>query len=122
MKESNEKHDEIIFLSNLSACVHKGFVDDGLEIFSKIENYGCRQFTCRSVINSKKGAIFEKYLSKRDGDGLFYMQACYLIAAPLDRGLNRAGRQKCIEKTGKPSQTVSFFCPVCNAPLVYYTD
>ncbi|XP_050238024.1 pentatricopeptide repeat-containing protein At3g21470 [Mercurialis annua] len=50
MEESNESPDKITYLSVLSACAHGGFVDEGLEIFSKMEkcelavnikHYGC---------------------------------------------------------------------------------
>ncbi|KAE8663585.1 Exostosin family protein isoform 1 [Hibiscus syriacus] len=40
MEESNKMPDAITFLSVLSACAHGGCVDDGLEIFSKMETYG----------------------------------------------------------------------------------
>ncbi|OMO74543.1 hypothetical protein COLO4_26597 [Corchorus olitorius] len=40
MEESDEIPDEITFLSLLSACAHGGFVDEGLDIFSKMGTYG----------------------------------------------------------------------------------
>ncbi|KAG4211835.1 hypothetical protein ERO13_A02G125700v2 [Gossypium hirsutum] len=40
MEESNEMPDDIAFLSLLSACAHGGCVDEGLDVFSKIETYG----------------------------------------------------------------------------------
>ncbi|KAL6316946.1 hypothetical protein AAG906_024484 [Vitis piasezkii] len=40
MEDSHEGPDEITFLSVLSACAHGGFVNAGLEIFSRMEKYG----------------------------------------------------------------------------------
>ncbi|OMO50594.1 hypothetical protein CCACVL1_30358 [Corchorus capsularis] len=40
MEESDEIPDEITFLSLLSACAHGGFVDEGLDIFTKMGTYG----------------------------------------------------------------------------------
>ncbi|KAK3426259.1 hypothetical protein EUGRSUZ_F02747, partial [Eucalyptus grandis] len=50
MEDSGQKPDEVTFLIVLSACAHGGFVDEGLEIFSKmdkcnilvrVKHYGC---------------------------------------------------------------------------------
>ncbi|KAK4383860.1 Pentatricopeptide repeat-containing protein [Sesamum angolense] len=40
MESSGVKPDGVTFLSVLSACAHGGFVDEGLETFSKMEKYG----------------------------------------------------------------------------------
>ncbi|XVF82345.1 hypothetical protein PTKIN_Ptkin16aG0039200 [Pterospermum kingtungense] len=40
MEELNDLPDEITFLSLLSAGAHGGFLDEGLDIFSKMETYG----------------------------------------------------------------------------------
>ncbi|KAL6504499.1 hypothetical protein OROGR_026422 [Orobanche gracilis] len=42
MKDSCVKPDAITFLSILSACAHRGFVDVGLETFSKMEKCGLK--------------------------------------------------------------------------------
>ncbi|CAK7346845.1 unnamed protein product [Dovyalis caffra] len=65
MEESNEKPDEITFLSVLSACVHGGFVDDGLEIFSKMEKYGLsasiKHYGCLVDLLGRAGRIQDAY-------------------------------------------------------------
>lgn len=40
MEESGIKPDDVTILSVLSACAHGGLVAEGLEIFSKMEQYG----------------------------------------------------------------------------------
>ncbi|KAG8389795.1 hypothetical protein BUALT_Bualt01G0015600 [Buddleja alternifolia] len=42
MEESSVKPDGVTFLSVLSACAHGGFVEEGLEAFSKMEKYGLK--------------------------------------------------------------------------------
>ncbi|RQO86630.1 hypothetical protein POPTR_002G072500v4 [Populus trichocarpa] len=65
MEESNEKPDEITFLSVLSACVHGGFVEVGLEIFSKMERYGLsasiKHYGCLVDLLGRAGRIQDAY-------------------------------------------------------------
>ncbi|KAG6784082.1 hypothetical protein POTOM_009766 [Populus tomentosa] len=65
MEESNEKPDEITFLSVLSACVHGGFVEVGLEIFSKMERYGLsasiQHYGCLVDLLGRAGRIQDTY-------------------------------------------------------------
>lgn len=40
MEESGIKPDGVTILSVLSACAHGGLVEEGLEVFSKMKQYG----------------------------------------------------------------------------------
>uniref|UniRef100_A0A6N2MVR7 Pentacotripeptide-repeat region of PRORP domain-containing protein n=1 Tax=Salix viminalis TaxID=40686 RepID=A0A6N2MVR7_SALVM len=65
MEESNEKPDKITFLSVLSACVHGGFVEVGLEIFSKMEKYGLapgiNHYGCLVDLLGRAGRLQDAY-------------------------------------------------------------
>ncbi|KAF2306826.1 hypothetical protein GH714_021755 [Hevea brasiliensis] len=65
MEESNEKPDEITFLSVLSACAHGGFIDEGLEIFSKIDKCGLassiKHYGCVVDLLGRAGRVQDAY-------------------------------------------------------------
>ncbi|XP_031248549.1 pentatricopeptide repeat-containing protein At3g21470 [Pistacia vera] len=65
MECSNEKPDDITFLSVLSACAHGGFVDEGLEIFSRMEKYGLaariKHYGCLVDLLGRAGRLKEAY-------------------------------------------------------------
>ncbi|OAY58393.1 pentatricopeptide repeat-containing protein At3g21470 [Manihot esculenta] len=65
MEESNEKPDEITFLSVLSACAHGGFIDEGLEIFSKMEKCGLaasiKHYGCVVDLLGRAGRLQDAY-------------------------------------------------------------
>ncbi|XP_021898574.1 pentatricopeptide repeat-containing protein At3g21470 [Carica papaya] len=66
MEDANEKPDGITFLSLLSACAHGGFVEEGLEIFSKMEGkYGLapnvKHYGCLVDILGRAGKLKEAY-------------------------------------------------------------
>ncbi|KDP43061.1 hypothetical protein JCGZ_25247 [Jatropha curcas] len=65
MEESNEKPDEITFLSVLSACAHGGFVDEGLDIFPKIEERGLvakiKHYGCMVDLLGRAGRLQDAY-------------------------------------------------------------
>lgn len=65
MECSNEKPDDITFLSVLSACAHGGFVDEGLEIFSRMEKYGLaariQHYGCLVDLLGRAGRLREAY-------------------------------------------------------------
>jgi pentatricopeptide repeat protein len=50
MEESNARPNEITFLALLSACAHAGLVDDGKNLFSKMQSYSVKpnlkHYTC----------------------------------------------------------------------------
>ncbi|XVF37095.1 hypothetical protein REPUB_Repub19eG0115900 [Reevesia pubescens] len=65
MEESNEMPDDITFLSLLSACTHGGFVDEGLDIFSKMERYGLvariKHYGCLVDLLGRAGRLKEAF-------------------------------------------------------------
>ncbi|XP_015579055.2 pentatricopeptide repeat-containing protein At3g21470 isoform X1 [Ricinus communis] len=65
MEESNEKPDDITFLSVLSACAHGGFMDEGLEIFSKMEKYqlaaSIKHYGCVVDLLGRAGRLQDAY-------------------------------------------------------------
>ncbi|KAM7253019.1 hypothetical protein ACFE04_025637 [Oxalis oulophora] len=65
MENSNQIPDDITFLAVLSACAHGGFVDDGLEIFAKIESYGVKasvkHYGCLVDLLGRAGRLIEAY-------------------------------------------------------------
>ncbi|KAK8522485.1 hypothetical protein V6N13_115453 [Hibiscus sabdariffa] len=65
MEESNEMPDDITFLSVLSACAHGGCVDEGLEIFSKMETYGIvasiKHYGCLVDLLGRAGRLEEAF-------------------------------------------------------------
>ncbi|KAK6277202.1 hypothetical protein POUND7_017525 [Theobroma cacao] len=65
MEQSNEMPDEITFLSLLSACAHGGFVDAGLDIFSKMEKYGVvpsvKHYGCLVDLLGRAGRLKEAF-------------------------------------------------------------
>ncbi|WKA10399.1 hypothetical protein VitviT2T_027971 [Vitis vinifera] len=65
MEDSHEGPDEITFLSVLSACAHGGFVNAGLEIFSRMEKYGLttgiKHYGCLIDLLGRAGRIKEAY-------------------------------------------------------------
>ncbi|GLT32212.1 hypothetical protein SLA2020_068950 [Shorea laevis] len=65
MEDSNEKADEITFLSLLSACVHGGYVDEGLEVFSKMEKHGVtagvKHYGCLVDLLGRAGRLKEAF-------------------------------------------------------------
>ncbi|KAM6591832.1 hypothetical protein CsatA_014437 [Cannabis sativa] len=65
MERSNEKPDTITFLSVLSACGHGGFVDEGIEILSKMEKYGVaaniKHYGCLVDLLGRAGRLKEAY-------------------------------------------------------------
>ncbi|WCJ43430.1 Pentatricopeptide repeat (PPR-like) superfamily protein [Euphorbia peplus] len=65
MEESNEKPDEITFLTVLSACAHGGFVDEGLEIFFKMQKCGLaasvKHYGCVVDLLGRAGRLQDAY-------------------------------------------------------------
>ncbi|KAF5444632.1 hypothetical protein F2P56_033752 [Juglans regia] len=65
MESSNKRPDDITFLSVLSACVHGGFVNEGKEIFSKMEKYGLKpsikHYGCLVDLMARAGRLKEAY-------------------------------------------------------------
>ncbi|GFS37555.1 pentatricopeptide repeat (PPR-like) superfamily protein [Actinidia rufa] len=65
MEASSEKPNGITFLSVLSACAHGGFVEEGLEIFSKLKKYGLtasiRHYGCVIDLLGRSGRLREAY-------------------------------------------------------------
>ncbi|KAH7567983.1 hypothetical protein JRO89_XS07G0205800 [Xanthoceras sorbifolium] len=65
MESSNESPDEITFLSVLSACAHGGLVDEGLDIFSKMEKYALaadiKHYGCLVDLLGRAGKLKEAY-------------------------------------------------------------
>ncbi|KAK0577541.1 hypothetical protein LWI29_034719 [Acer saccharum] len=65
MESSNERPDEITFLSVLSACAHGGYVDEGLQIFSEMEKYALaaniKHYGCLVDLLGRKGKLKEAY-------------------------------------------------------------
>lgn len=65
MESSKVRPDDITFLSLLSACAHGGFVDEGIEIFSKVEKYGLaagiRHYGCLVDLLGRAGRLKEAY-------------------------------------------------------------
>ncbi|KAF9599720.1 hypothetical protein IFM89_001666 [Coptis chinensis] len=66
MEVSAEKPNEVTFLAVLSACVHGGFVQEGLEIFSKMkDNYGLvagiEHYGCVVDLLGRAGRVSEAY-------------------------------------------------------------
>lgn len=65
MEKSNEKPDDITFLTLLSALVHAGFVDEGLEVFSKMEKYGVvasvKHYGCLVDLLGRAGRLKEAF-------------------------------------------------------------
>ncbi|TYJ46781.1 hypothetical protein E1A91_A02G142200v1 [Gossypium mustelinum] len=65
MEESNEMPDDITFLSLLSACAHGGCVDEGLDVFSKIETYGLvasiKHYGCLVDLLGRAGRLKEAF-------------------------------------------------------------
>ncbi|XP_022773326.1 pentatricopeptide repeat-containing protein At3g21470 [Durio zibethinus] len=65
MEELNEMPDDITFLSLLSACAHGGFVDEGLDIFSKMETYGLvagiKHYGCLVDLLGRAGRLKEAF-------------------------------------------------------------
>ncbi|PKI57476.1 hypothetical protein CRG98_022127 [Punica granatum] len=65
MEGSCESPDELTFLSVLSACAHGGFVDEGMQIFSKMENYGLapgiKHYGCLVDLLGRAGKLREAY-------------------------------------------------------------
>ncbi|KAB2635124.1 pentatricopeptide repeat-containing protein [Pyrus ussuriensis x Pyrus communis] len=65
MEDSNERPDDITFISVLSACAHGGFVDEGIQIFSKMEEYGLvaeiKHFGCVVDLLGRAGRLTEAY-------------------------------------------------------------
>lgn len=66
MEKSNEKPDEITFLSVLSACAHGGLVDEGMEIFSKMQKKygleaGIKHYGCLVDLLGRAGRLREAY-------------------------------------------------------------
>lgn len=62
---TGEKPDSITFLAVLSACVHGGFVEEGLETFSKMEKYGLtasvQHYGCVVDLLGRAGRLEEAY-------------------------------------------------------------
>ncbi|KAJ4846559.1 hypothetical protein Tsubulata_013793 [Turnera subulata] len=65
MEEFDVKPDEMTFLSVLSACAHGGFVDEGLETFSKMERYGLvrsiKHYGCVVDLLGRAGRLKDAY-------------------------------------------------------------
>lgn len=65
MESSNKRPDCITFLSVLSACSHGGFVNKGIEIFSKMEKYGLKvgikHYGCLVDLLGRAGRLKEAY-------------------------------------------------------------
>ncbi|CAL5386578.1 unnamed protein product [Camellia sinensis] len=65
MEASSEKPNVITFLSVLSACGHGGFVEEGLEIFLKMEKYGLiatiQHYGCLIDLLGRAGRVKEAY-------------------------------------------------------------
>ncbi|XP_062101755.1 pentatricopeptide repeat-containing protein At3g21470 isoform X1 [Humulus lupulus] len=65
MERSNERPDNITFLSVLSACGHGGFVDEGIEVLSKMEKYGLaaniKHYGCLVDLLARAGRLKEAY-------------------------------------------------------------
>lgn len=65
MESSGEKPDSITSLAVLSACVHGGFVEEGLETFSKMEKYGLtpgtQHYGCLVDLLGRAGRLEEAY-------------------------------------------------------------
>ena len=65
MESSNKTPDDITFLSVLSACAHGGLVNEGIEIFSKMEKYGLeagvKHYGCLVDLLGRAGRLREAY-------------------------------------------------------------
>lgn len=65
LESTGEKPDNITFLAVLSACVHGGFVEEGLETFSKMEIHGVmasiKHYGCVVDLLGRAGRIQEAY-------------------------------------------------------------
>ncbi|XP_012465124.1 pentatricopeptide repeat-containing protein At3g21470 [Gossypium raimondii] len=65
MEESNEMPDDITFLSLLSACAHGGCVDEGLDVFSKMETYdlvaSIKHYGCLVDLLGRAGRLKEAF-------------------------------------------------------------
>lgn len=65
IEKSNKKPDGITFLSVLSACSHGGFVKEGLEIFSKMKEFGLnpgiKHYGCLVDLLGRAGKLKETY-------------------------------------------------------------
>ncbi|XP_065880696.1 pentatricopeptide repeat-containing protein At3g21470 [Euphorbia lathyris] len=65
MEHSNQKPNEITFLSLLSACAHGGFVDEGLEIFFKMQKCGLaasiKHYGCVVDLLGRAGRLQDAY-------------------------------------------------------------
>lgn len=65
MEELNDLPDDITFLSLLSACSHGGFLDEGLDIFSKMETYGVvaniKHYGCLVDLLGRAGRLKEAF-------------------------------------------------------------
>ncbi|KAK4757750.1 hypothetical protein SAY87_019051 [Trapa incisa] len=65
MEGSHVKPDELTFLSVLSACAHGGLVDEGMTIFSQMENYGLvpniKHYGCLVDLLARSGRLREAY-------------------------------------------------------------
>ncbi|CAL2275995.1 unnamed protein product [Prunus armeniaca] len=65
MEDSNERPDDITFISVLSACAHGGLVNEGIEIFSKMEKYGLaagiKHYGCLVDLLGRAGRLREAY-------------------------------------------------------------
>ncbi|PQP97869.1 hypothetical protein Pyn_37978 [Prunus yedoensis var. nudiflora] len=65
MEDSNERPDDITFISVLSACAHGGLVDEGIETFSKMEKYGLaagiKHYGCLVDLLGRAGRLREAY-------------------------------------------------------------
>ncbi|KAI5650197.1 hypothetical protein M9H77_36202 [Catharanthus roseus] len=65
MESTGEKPDNITFLAVLSACVHGGFVEEGLETFSKMGKYGLsaniKHYGCLVDLLGRAGKLEEAY-------------------------------------------------------------
>uniref|UniRef100_A0A7N2RAW2 Pentatricopeptide repeat-containing protein n=1 Tax=Quercus lobata TaxID=97700 RepID=A0A7N2RAW2_QUELO len=81
MESSNKRLDDTTFLSILSACAHGGFMNEGIEIFSKMEKYGLeasvRHYGCLVDLLRYAGSLL-------DSSGLGY-----------DRKDSERGHTKC---------------------------
>lgn len=119
MEKSNEKPNEITFLSVLSACAHGGFVQEGLETFSKMEKHGItanlKHYGCLVDLLGRAGRLVEAYdlikgMRVKPNDTILgaLLGACriYSNTDMVDRVVEEVGKVDCDEGCGVDSHYV----------------
>ncbi|KAL5991122.1 hypothetical protein ACLOJK_012028 [Asimina triloba] len=92
MESSKEKPNETTFLAALSACAHGGFVEEGLELFAKMEGKyglvpGIKHYGCLVDLLGRAGRLNEAYhlikmMPMKPSDGVWgaLLGACQIHA------------------------------------------